>query len=112
VLGCNSALKGDWLLPFEGMCADGRTMSNKEHHNPEDLRPHKQCCENTESHTVNVRPSFNIRPGHVQIVAHKGALGQFLLLIIILPVLHTHLLTESFMQPFIHPSHMLHNFKN
>jgi hypothetical protein len=30
-----------------------------------------QTCENIKSHTVNLRPSFNIRPGHVQIVAHR-----------------------------------------
>jgi len=121
VLGCDRALKGEWLLPFEGMCADGSTVfignvrshsPNKEHRNPEDLRPYKQCCENIESHTVNLRPSFNIRPGHVQIVAHGGTLGQFVLLSIILPVLHTHLLTESFMHLFIHLSQTLHNCKD
>jgi len=79
MLGCNSALKGEWVLPCEGTCVDGSTMSNKEHHNPEDVRPHKQCCESTESHTVNVRPSFNIRRGHVQTVACRGALGHFFL---------------------------------
>jgi hypothetical protein len=86
------------------MCADGSTTfiwhvrshsPRGQHHNPEDLRPRKQCCENIESHIVHLRPSFNIRPGHMQIVAHKGALGQFCLLSIISPMLHTRLLIQS-----------------
>jgi hypothetical protein len=123
-LGYDSALTGEWLLPFEGLCFRGQQhvhlacqepLTQKERHIPEDLSAHKQCCENVKFHAAYPRPSFSTRPVHVWIVADRWVLGQFFLQVhyfspvsIISPVLHTHWLIDSSIHPFIHS--FIHSF--